>query len=439
MNAALGPNEPTVKPILGEDVTFPEQTDFLANQEQSTAVRRAIDGLLAAHITRPNASDHHVYLTTQAQGEIIPTPNGNIRVIVQERPIANSNEGEEEAYHMVMETIVEPVEGPIKETEICLGGYSLNTPAYYQDFFPYALTGKRFVFVNLLGGGTKEYQDRNLNADWLPVRKGEAGLEKSYYPESGRHIADLVERYAVEGQSMTLAGESTGGLVLANVLANQDYLSTDLLRKVNRVVLDAPVPTGRLPFGNWETFRTAGIALSSGQFGAVLGWQSEVGPQMLGKLMMTDLHERAKLGDSEAHAMVAKVAHDCFKATGIFTEMALKLRTDDPIVDLMNNVDDDQALRRQVLRGIDFNIFYRPGDRTLPQKKILAMAKRWAACGLNVVLAPGQFHPNSHMDLPGLGQKQKPIWRQHGVNGRLQPFQPEERRVAPEVRYRISD
>lgn len=446
MAPEMRPNQPVIQPIFGEDVPFPPEADFLADQDKSDQVRFLVERVLEAHVTRSgphdirNEVEGNVYKETHAGGQIIETPNGQIRVTVQKKPMSNGKKGAEGDYHDVMETIVEPVDGEVKETEICLGGYSINTPAYYQDFFPYALTGKRFVFINLLGGGTDGYQERNLNASWFG---GEAAFENSYYPESGAHIADLIDRYAKEGQTMTLSGESTGGLVLEHVLANQDYLPTKLLKKINRVVLDAPVPTGRLPYGNWGTMSTTAKALWHGQLGAVAGWESTVGAKMLGTLMMTDLKREASQGDANARRIIEQVTEACFRATGAFPHMALHFDKRDPMVDVMTSTEADDVLRRAALADIDFNIFYRPGDKTLPQKKILAMAQRWAACGLNIVLAPGEIHSNSHMDLPGMNPQG--VWRQHGVNRRLQPFQPMERqqapesKQAPEINFPISD
>lgn len=423
-------NKPRSARILAKETPFPEQTDFLSDQRHADSFRDVIQTVLQEHVTTSGAHNVYnevqgnVYSPTAPDGHIIDTPNGQIRMIVRKRPMSNGKKGEQEGYHEVTETIVEPVDHSVKETEICLGGYSVNTPAYYQDYFPYALTGKRFVFINLLGGGTHEYENRNLNLSWWG---GQADLEEAYYPESGSHIAELIREYAQEGQSITLTGESTGGLVLANVLANKQYLPTNLVAKINRVVLDAPVATGRLPFGNWGTLRTTLTALRSGQFGAAFGTESTLHPPLLGRLMMSDLYKESQTGDSAARRIIEGVAESCFKATGIFPQMALKFSSHDPMVDVLTSTDAEDGRRAAALREIDFNIFYRPGDRTLPQKKILAMAERWAACGLNVVLAPGEIHPNSHMDLPGMTYRQ--VWLQHGVNGRLQPFNARETAV----------
>jgi len=388
----------------------PEEAEsFILDRKIAKTIGSEVKGVLNAHVV--NTPDN-VYKPTNGQ-ETLNIDGQQVTFEVRKRKI---KVGEKE--HEVAETIVEPKDkSKIAETHIILGGYSVNTPHYYQNFIPFAITGVRFVFINLLGGGTEEYVDRPKRISLLG---GKTSVDNDYLPMATAQISSLMNEF--RDSHVILEGYSMGGLVLSKALARPDLFPDANVKRINSITLDAPAPTGMLPFGvGMHLLNMVKTSLACG-FAGIVGASDRMGPEFLGRLMMPELNATSHVAEEynpmqkRAESLIRQVSAACFKATGVFPEMVLTMSRD-PLVQMAKN--EDMQDRRNLLRDTPIRIIFRKGDKTVPAKEIFKMVKRWRDAGYSAGLIEGRHHSNSHMDLPGL--EYMGTWLNHGQAGRLSP------------------
>ncbi|MDP2642731.1 MAG: hypothetical protein Q8P62_02735 [Candidatus Peregrinibacteria bacterium] len=390
---------------------IPEQIQPLVNDRNvADKTRLQVRDALYSHVVAP---PENIYTPTNGK-ETIDVGGQGITFEVRKRKIKVG-----ECEHEVAETIVEPKDPEIiKETHIILGGYSVNTPHYYQNFIPFAVTGIRYVFINLLGGGTEEYANRSKRISLLG---GKTNIDNDYLREAAEQISNLIEEF--NDSPIALEGYSLGGLIVSKALARPDLLPDRHVRRINGVNLDAPVPTGAFPLGTgMHLLKMVGTSVAHG-FPGAFGASAQIGEEVLGKLMMPELRTMAHEGEEDnpfkikAKAIIREVNTACFRATGVFPELVAQL-DGDPLVKMSK--DKKMQDHRDLVSRIPIKVIFRPGDKTVPASKIFEMVKRWRDSGYEASLIKSRYSTNSHMDLSGL---QYPLtWHNgHGQAGRLNP------------------
>lgn len=395
----------------GLGLTPPKEVmSFTEDRRISRTVGNEVRDALQAHVvSRPN----NVYTPTDSP-ETLNIDGQKITLNVRNRKI---KVGEKE--HAVAETIVEPKDpSSIRETHIILGGYSVNTPHYYQNFIPFTVTGVRFVFINLLGGGTEEYENKPKRISLLG---GETSVDDDYLPQAAAQISSLIAEF--NDTPVTLEGYSMGGLIVAKSLARPDLLDGQHVKRINRVTLDAPVPTGALPFGvGSHLIKLVGTSVRHG-FAGAFGMADAMSKDFLAAAMMPDLKRTAEEGDEhnsfgqKARRLIKEVSAACFSATGVFPEMAFSINRD-PLVKMAK--DEKARDHRDLISRIPITVVYRPGDKVIPAQKLQKMIERWIASGYDARAIESRHFPNSHMDLSGL--EHGGTWLNgHGQAGRLSP------------------
>ncbi len=392
-------------------LTPPEEVKQLTDDRQAGhSASKEVRNALRAHVISP---PDNVYIPTDSPETL--NFNGQ-KITFEVRKRTTTVNGKE---HEVAETIVEPKDPTnIKETHIVLGGYSINTPHYYQNFIPFAVSGIRFVFINLLGGGTEEYVNRPKRISLLG---GKTSVDNDYLPEAAKQISTLIDEF--KDHPVVLEGYSVGGLIVSKSLARPDLLSGEHVKRISGINLDAPVPTGPMPFGGgMHLLKLISTSLAH-RFAGVLGACSSMSKDFIGDTMMPSTQKISRENDEnnrfkiQADRVIKEVSEACFKATGVFPEVAFNLRQD-PLARMAQ----DEAFQehRDLVRGIPIKVIFRPGDKIVPAEEIIDMVKRWRAFGYNARLIEAKYQTNSHMDLPSSNYTM--TWLNgHGQAGRVTP------------------
>jgi hypothetical protein len=292
------------------------------------------------------------------------------------------------------ETVLAPATNEVTSTNISVGGYGLNNPLYYSSFWPFAAFGQMQVYLNLLGAGTQQFSEADLNRSSDFAINGPVANLATYNEYTATQLEALIKKYSAEGKPVTVSGMSTGGYTLLSSLANPKLLSDEVVSKIDAVFLDAPVPLGRAKFGlGPHLMRMAKICMENGYPQGLVGFSGEVTAGIIEKMM---------IADPKIPSNIAKeIAGQSFRATGVFPQIAFSTERD-----IFKNLHRECSERFEILKQIPITYFLRPNDHTVNTQRVLADVKTYQDLGYDVTVHFNELYPNSHVHAPLLTPRQ---------------------------------
>lgn len=288
----------------------------------------------------------------------------------------------------VAQTFVKSAIYPVTSTNIYVGGYGMNQPLYASNLFPGSSLGQRWVLLNQLGAGTEQFARSNLSA--FPASDGSAPIANldTYNEYTAMQLNDLIDRYYKEGKPVAVSGMSLGGYTVMSSLVDPELISNEVLSKIDAVFLDAPVPLGPAKFGlGSHLMNMARICLFNGYPQGVLGASGEITPGIIEKMMISD--------SSVPKEVSRRIASQCFKATGVFPEIAFSTEKD-----RLKTLHIDNPERAQILRDIPIRYHIRPQDHTVNNHRLLADVNKYYDLGYDVDVYQSKVRERSHVHLP---------------------------------------
>lgn len=322
----------------------------IENDEMGTPAR--IKDIILENCVTPD----QVYKSTN---QIIELPTRQkIRIKIELKTIAVQGFDYE-----IAETTVEPLDEKIYHTSIYLGGYSINTPYYFNEFMPFAALGIRQVHINLLGAGGSGFATGNLSP-YPQKNKPTLGKLNAYREIATKQIQDLLTQYQKPDQTVSLNGMSLGAATILETLH-------DLNQTPSEINFDAPLPSNRLPFGlGIRLAKIAGIGITNGYPQVLLCKPGELSQDAIYKMMLAN-----PLLPNEVRK---EVADSCFKAVGSFLEISAHLRPD-PISSIANFSEEHSRIV-----SIPFTYYTRTNDGTVGYKAIKEQIARHRAKGIEI-------------------------------------------------------